>query len=73
MSRKEYKQEVDMSEIFMTTRQAMSRAGVTMATIENWCKRYSIGIKVGGTYRVDPDKLERLLRGEQNEKNKQSD
>ena len=62
-----------MSEVFITTRQAKDRAGVTMATIENWCKRYSIGIKVGGTYRVDPDKLDSLLRGEQNEENKQSD
>lgn len=53
---------------YITTIEAAVRAGVTMATIENWCKTYSIGTKVGGRWRVDPGKLDRMLRGELNEK-----
>jgi hypothetical protein len=53
----------------MTALQAAKVAKKTHATITNWCKRYGIGVKVGGQWNVDPKKLKRMLEGG-NEKNK---
>ncbi len=53
---------------YITTLEAAVKAGVSIATIENWCKSQGIGVKVVGRWRVDPVKLNRLLRGELNEK-----
>lgn len=53
----------------INTAVAAERAGVTIATIENWCRQYGIGIKVGGRWRVDPHLLSKMLRGELNEAN----
>lgn len=40
-------------------------AGVTRATIINWIRVYGIGWRVGGQWRVDREKLEKVLNGTQ--------
>jgi hypothetical protein len=35
----------------------------TVATIHNWSRKYKIGIKVGGQWRIDKEKLENFLKG----------
>lgn len=42
----------------------MERAAVSLPTIIKWCRKYKIGIKVGGSWRIDPEKLEHFLKGE---------
>lgn len=43
---------------------AAEKAEVTPSTIVAWCRRYGIGRKIGGRYRVDCDALAALLAGE---------
>lgn len=49
---------------FISVPDAAQRAGVTPASIRNWCRRYALGLKVAGRYRVDPVRLAELLAGE---------
>ena len=37
---------------------------ITKWTMIAWCKKYGIGIKVGGRWKIDPDKLALLLKGQ---------
>ena len=47
--------------IYINTTEAAARAGVTRMTITHWCYRYGIGTKVGGRWRIDPFKLNRMI------------
>lgn len=55
---------LDKTKHFLSTSIAMERAAVSLPTIIKWCRKYKIGIKVGGSWRIDPEKLERFLKGE---------
>lgn len=33
-------------------------------TMVRWAKKYKIGIKVGGRWKIDPDKLALLIKGQ---------
>ena len=46
---------------YISTKEAAEQAEVTEPTMINWCRRYGIGIKVGGRWRVDPVQLKRML------------
>ena len=48
-------------ENYISTKEAQKRANVTHQTVVNWCKKYGIGRKVVGRWRVDPEALENLL------------
>lgn len=52
-----------LSEQFLGTAEAARRARVAGITINGWCKRYGIGVKVGGRWRIDPVKLKEVLEG----------
>jgi len=47
----------------ISVREAAEIVGTTMVTIRTWCEVYHIGVKVGGRYRVYPNKLNLLLQG----------
>ena len=32
-------------------------------TIVDWCKRYDIGLKIGGRWKIDKQKFEQMLAG----------
>lgn len=32
-------------------------------TIVDWCKRYGIGLKIGGRWKIDKQKFEQMLAG----------
>ena len=49
---------------YISTKEAAVKAEVTEATIINWCVRYSIGVKVGGRWRVSPSLLNKMLAGD---------
>lgn len=49
---------------YYTTMEAAQIAGVTTATIGNWCKRYGIGKKVGGLWRIHGALFEKFMNGE---------
>lgn len=49
-------------ENYITTAEAIRRAGVSRPTIIAWCREYGIGFKVGGRWRVDGAKLNDLLK-----------
>jgi hypothetical protein len=50
---------------FITPLEAAKRASIAApSTIRYWCERYGIGRKVAGRWRIDPDRLNALLRGE---------
>lgn len=50
---------------FLTVPEAAQLAGVTPATMSNWCGRYAgLGKMVGGRWRVDPVVLTRIIAGE---------
>ena len=59
---------------YITTRQAVKRANVSLPTIINWCKLYDLGIKIAGRWHVDSNKLDQILLGnlrlKKNEKDK---
>lgn len=48
---------------YISTSEAVKRAGVSVPTIIRWCERYEIGTRVAGRWRVDPNKLDKLLSG----------
>lgn len=48
-----------------TTHHAAKIADVTPDTIVNWCRRYGIGWKVGGAWRVSRNGLSDMLAGRQ--------
>jgi hypothetical protein len=52
-------------ESYITPREAAERAQVSEATVINWCLgRYrSLGIRVGGRWRINPRVLGRILDG----------
>jgi hypothetical protein len=50
-------------EDYISVPEAEKITGVSNVTIIEWCKKYRIGIKVGGRWRVDIDKLALLLKG----------
>jgi hypothetical protein len=52
----------------ITVSQAVKATGITRMTIITWCKKYEVGIKVGGRWYINPDKLALLLRGKLKEK-----
>ena len=49
--------------------EAEKLTGVSNVTIIDWCRKYKIGIKVGGRWRVSTDKLTLLLKGNLKSKN----
>jgi len=51
------------SKDYISTTTAGRRAQVAIPTIISWCKRYGIGVRVAGRWRIDPLKLQRLLDG----------
>lgn len=55
---------------FISTIKAAELAFVTKPTIIAWCEKYGIGRKRVGRWVVDKNKLNQLLDGELNEKNK---
>ena len=58
-----------MNEEFITTAEAVEMheargfGPVGKFTIIYWCKQYGIGLKIGGRWKVDRQKLEKLLSG----------
>jgi len=59
-SKDEWYSSVDAAEI----------AGVTKETMLLWCKKYGIGHKVAGRWRVSTEKLYRFLKGVDGEEDK---
>ncbi len=49
---------------WITAAEAARRAEVTTACIADWVRRYGIGRKVAGRFRIDPEALDRFLAGE---------
>ena len=47
----------------ITPQDAVLRAGVDVSTIHRWCKEFGIGIKCGGRWKVDVNKLNLVLSG----------
>lgn len=37
---------------------------ITSATIRNWCKK-GLGFRLGGQWRIDSEKFDRLIKGDQ--------
>lgn len=51
--------------LHLTTREAATRAGLTLHGLRLWFHRYpGLGLKVGGRWRVDGSILSRILAGE---------
>lgn len=48
---------------YITPEEASVIAEVSSATIRTWCDIYGIGIKVGGRWKVFPDRLEKFMQG----------
>lgn len=48
----------------MTTPEASDQADVSTTTIITWCRKYGIGVKIGGRWHVYPDKFKKILSGE---------
>jgi hypothetical protein len=49
---------------WLTVTEACERADVSPNTIKNWVAAYGIGLKVAGRFRIIPEKLDEVLRGE---------
>lgn len=50
--------------VTITTREAATRAGVTLRGLRYWIERYpGLGARVGGRWRVSVDALDAILRG----------
>jgi len=49
---------------WLTVTEACKRADVSPNTIKNWVSVYGIGLKVAGRFRILPDRLDEVLRGE---------
>lgn len=50
-------------EDYITVPEAAGLTGLTKVTLITYCKKYKIGMKVGGRWKVNPDKLALLLKG----------
>lgn len=48
----------------VTPRTIAKQFGVTTSTARNWCKKYGIGLKVGGRWRIDKTKLSKIVSSE---------
>lgn len=46
---------------FNSLGEAAKYAGVTPMTIRAWCKEYGIGVKRDNQWRIDRDKLDRVI------------
>jgi hypothetical protein len=46
---------------FWSISQARTEAQVSDETLRNWCRRYGIGRKIGGRYRINPSALRAML------------
>lgn len=44
--------------------EAAARASVTTRAIYLWCRRYRLGNKIAGRWRIDPEALARMLAGD---------
>lgn len=50
---------------FITAPQAAQLAQTCRFTVVNWCRRWpELGHRVGGRWRINPQVLDRVLRGE---------
>jgi hypothetical protein len=50
--------------VYLTTSKAAQQAAVAPSTIHFWLAKYpDLGRKVGGRWRLDPDRLQRILDG----------
>ncbi|MCP4763004.1 MAG: helix-turn-helix domain-containing protein [archaeon] len=55
----------DMKPInFIDVTPAMEKAGVSRPTLIRWCMDLGIGLKIGGRWKVNEDKLDEVLKGE---------
>jgi len=50
-------------EDYITIPEAEKLTGISNVTLITYCRKYKIGIKVGGRWKVNPDKLALLLKG----------
>lgn len=48
---------------YLRSREAADEAEVTTVTIRAWCHRYGIGKRVGGRWRIDPERFRHVLNG----------
>lgn len=48
---------------YLKPREAADEAEVTTVTIRAWCRRYGIGRRVGGRWRIDPERFRQVLDG----------
>lgn len=48
---------------YITVTEAARMTEVSVVTIRTWCEKYDIGKKIGGRWKVDPQKLALLLQG----------
>jgi hypothetical protein len=51
-----------MRERIKGLRAASKVAGVTPRALADWCKKFRIATMVGGTYYIDPDALEKVVK-----------
>jgi len=49
--------------VFLRANDAAEIAQVNPRTIYRWVNRHNLGKKIGGTYRIDPEKLAAFLNG----------
>lgn len=61
---KEKSKETRLDRDWLTVTEACKRADVSPNTIKNWVAMYGIGLKVAGRFRILPDRLDEILRGE---------
>jgi hypothetical protein len=61
-----WKEFIGKTRNFIQTPEARKIAGVTKMTIIKWCKDFGIGEKIGGNWRIDKDKLKKILKGDIN-------
>lgn len=48
---------------YITPRAAAAEAEVTTMTIRTWCQKYGVGKRVGGRWRIDPERFRKVLDG----------
>jgi len=64
VGKEKYMRKVGKFMNFVAPPEAASMAGVTENAVRCWCEHYGLGVKVGGRWRINPDDLERFLKGE---------
>lgn len=47
----------------LSTETAATIARCSSRTMRRWCEAYALGVKIGGTWRVLPDRLDTFLKG----------